>query len=251
MKKQPNEEEIYKRILLEGFTRDGNPSFAELLSLAKHIRQKEGFGERNIVRWLTDFCKKEDEFFNGITSEGLLASVARAAIKNTEWRKINFPIKIVQDEVNAIRKVKSYKHQLLLLSSLVVAKSTGNQRIFSTNSTLIAHIIELSGQPYSIKLFIDELIRVANINKVFESVVNKREFFVLTSGASGDVVIEIKDENDYYSLSEIYQKFIGGELSWCADCFVEIIKSGKRHKYCGDCSKKRIQERERKRVRKR
>jgi len=250
MKKEPNERSSYERVVQSGFVREGDPNFSELLALAKNIRQTKGYGTKNIIKYLTSFCLGEDEFFNPILSANLLNSVARAAIKNTEFRRINFPIRIVQDEIDAIRKVENFKFQNILLATLVIAKSSGNPRVFSDNPNQIYHIIEVSGQSYSNTLFIEELSHMAKLEGVFKYVKNRYQFYALTCGSSGDVVIGLETEDDYYNLSEIYRKFIGGELIWCEDCGVELLKSGRRHRYCDGCSKQRVKVRETNRIRK-
>lgn len=250
MKREPDESKIYDKVIAEGFIRENEPSFSELLALGKYIRQTKGYGEKNIIKWLVEFCKRDNEFFNSVTSSNLLGAVARAVIKNTEFRKINFPIKIFQGEIDLIRKIRNFKYQIILLASLVVAKSSGNPKLFSDKPNQIFHIIDISGETFSNKRFIEELSHIAHTEGIFTFVGKRYQFYALTCDETGGTSIEISNEADYYNLSEVYREFIGGELMWCEECGIENFKINNRHIYCLECSKSRTEKREKSRERK-
>ena len=106
----PNEEALLKDVLENGFSRE-RPLFKELLVLAKQMRQERGYGEKNIVKRLSIIWKEHDEFFNEVLEERRLYSVAKAAIKNPEFRKPQYPLSFSFDELSAIRAVKNFKYQ--------------------------------------------------------------------------------------------------------------------------------------------
>ena len=108
---------------------------------------------------------------------------------------------------------------------------------------VIFHIIDISGEKFSNKGFTEGFFStIAHDNGIFTFVANRHQFYALTSGEGGDVIIELKNEDDYYNLSEIYQSFIGGNLGWCEDCSNEYFRSGRNQKYCDRCSAKRRKE---------
>ena len=133
MKKEPNEENIYNRVVAEGFIREGEPNFSELLALGKYIRQTEGYGEKNIIKWLVEFCKKEDEFFNSVTSASLLESVARAAIKNAEFRKISFPIRIMMNSAGRSGAIPTTQISLPLSRSFCVMVDSSQRTKYASS----------------------------------------------------------------------------------------------------------------------
>ena len=237
MKKIVDEEELYYRILEDGFSRGGHPTYKELLVVAKHIRQDKGYGEKNIVRGLSTFCEDRNPNFNFDLTETLLIKVARAAIKNSEFDKVNLPIYISGDELDKIRKVKIFSYQKILFATIVSAKGIGNQRFFSDDQEDIRHFIEMSGERCSVSEFIRKVSRAAYLANLFEHIKTRSSFYKMIGSPTGDAMITINTMKEYYNAGDVYQSFIGGVLNWCSSCEKEFVKTSNNHQRCENCIK--------------
>lgn len=248
MKKIVDEEELYCEIIENGFSRWGHPTYKELLVVAKRIRQLNGYGEKNIVRELFSFCEDRNPNFNFDLTEVTLGKVARQAIKNSEWDKVNLPIYISEDELEKIRRVKNFSHQKILFSTLVSAKGVGNQMFFSDDNDDIRHFIDISGERCSIAEFHKKISHEAYLKNLFEHIKTSSSFFRIIGSPKGDAVITINTMEQYYNAGDVYYTFIGGVLSWCSSCGEEFSKVSNNHRLCKTCSEKRKKRNIRRRV---
>lgn len=224
----------------KGFGRENHPVFQELLVVAKKIRQDEKYGEKKIVKCLADFCLERNQNFNITLSETSLIDVARAAIKHSEFRRPNFPIHISSDEIDKVKSVKDLKLQMLLLSSFVYAKSSGNPQLFSDTTKDIREIIRMSGERYTVPKFIEELSPVARIAGIFHHIRGRHRFYALMDNSTGDVVMTISNLDELSKLSDKYCIFNGGFPSWCRLCGNEFLRESYMHskKLCENCTNK-------------
>jgi len=250
MKKIVNEEELFEDILADGFSRGGHPVFQELLVVAKHFRQTAGYGEINIVRKLAEFWEKGNEHFNLDLSETTLHKAARDAIKTPEFRKPNFPIYVSNDELKKIRKVKNFSYQKIIFSSLVMAKSSGNPQLFFDDNQTLNLIIEISQEKCALHNFWSKVSRQSYLFNIFEHVLGKHNFYSLIDVPEEDAGVAIGNMVDFYNSGDIYERHIGAVLDWCASCGREFKKNSGNHKRCKKCSKERLLEKTRKRVKK-
>lgn len=240
MKKVIDEEKLYDNIIENGFGRKNHPVFQELLVVAKKMRQTKKYGEKNLVHHLAEFCIERNPHFNFALSETSLISVSRAAMRNPAFRKPSFPIYISSDEMDKVKSVKSLKMQLLLLSALAYAKSSGNAQLFSDTTKDIREIIRISGERYTVPKFIEELSPVACKAEVFCHVNGKHRFYALSDIPSGDVLLTISNLEELDSLSELYRKINGGFPSWCSLCGDMFLRESYMHskKLCENCMAK-------------
>jgi hypothetical protein len=248
LKKIVDEEELYLKILEEGFSRWGHPTYRELLVVAKRIRQIKGFGEKNIVGELIAFCEDRNPNFNFDLEEAVFGKVARQSIKNSEWDKVSLPIHISGDEIEKIRTVKNFSYQKILFSTLVSAKGVGNQMFFSDENEDIRHFIDISGERCSIAEFHKRISHEAYLKNIFEHIKTRSSFFRLIGNPKGDAVITIDTMEKYYNAGDVYYDFIGGVLNWCSSCGEEFPKTSNNHKRCKTCALKKRKGNIRKRV---
>ena len=237
MKKIMDEEELYLKILRDGLSRASHPVFQELLVVAKHIRQNKGYGEKNIIKELASFCSERNPYFNFTLSETTLIKVAKAAIRNPEFRKPRFPIGISLDEIEKIRSVKNFSYQLLLLASLIHAKSSGSSTVFPDTSKDIREIIRLSGERFTVPRFVEELSPIARAAGIFQHINNRHHFYGLMGNPSGDIVLSFGSSGELEDLSAVYRRFIGGIPEWCKLCGEEFLKDNvlNTKKVCPTC----------------
>jgi len=238
LKKITNEETLFLEILEGGFSRGNHPVFQELLVVAKHIRQTKKFGQRNIVKELAKFCKERNPYFNFTLSESLFVKVAKAAIKNPQFKKPKFPIYISTKELDRISTVKNFTYQKLMVSALAVARHSGNSSIFSDTTKEIRFIIASTGERFSVPKFIELLTPTAREIEIFEHVNSKRHFYRLMGDQGGDVAIIINTDDELRNIGEIYRNYRGGVIEWCNLCGEEFIKTRNNMVNCSFCDEK-------------
>ena len=243
MKKITDEETLFLDILEGGFSRGNHPVFQELLVVAKHIRQTKKYGERNIVKELALFCEERNPYFNFTLSESMFIKVAKAAIKNPQFKKPKFPIYISTNELERISTVKNFAYQKMLVSALAVARHSGNSSIFSDTTKEIRFIIASTGERFSVPKFIEQVTPIARQVEIFEHVNGKRHFYRLMGDQGGNVAITITSDDELRNIGEIYRNHRGGVIEWCKMCGSEFIKTRNNMIQCITCSKDSVEKR--------
>ena len=242
MKKVVDEKVLVEKILSDGFSRNNHPTFQELLVLAKYFRKTYGYGEKKIVKALGDFLNKDSEILSS-TPEEYLIRVASISIRDDTYRQPKFPILISEDEINRISDAEDFNYRRVLFSSLVVAKSSGNPRIFSDSDKDIRLIISISGfekdkdnRRFSVKRFVEEVTPLAKELQLFQHINAKRHFYTLMGRHDGDIALRVVNYDEMLRAGEIYTKYIGGVMVYCSRCGEEFIRKRKENTVCDSCS---------------
>lgn len=228
------------KIYTKGFT-NGEFSFSEALLVAKYIRQNFNYGDDRTKTKLIDFCEKHDRFFNYIMVRAVIQKIVKNSLR--ELSSDTEPIFISQSELDAIRKVKNFTGQKLLFAFLVYSKKS--------KGYVYRDILPDIKKSANLKISNNEIGQFAYMfykaGLIRDS--NENWFLKFLDEGKFSPVLKISNFKDLSKLTDIYKKYCGGELGYCADCEAEFIRTGRTHYFCADCSKKKelYRDRERKR----
>jgi len=230
-----NEQADCERLLVSGFENKYDPSYYEILLLAKHYRQS-GLGKKLIKDKILQFCQDMALEFNVVYYIQDIKSATVSAMKNSTFVSFR-DVYIYEDELDKIRQYENFKIQKILFSMLVYAKSFYNKKTFSLSS--LSNILTSSGTRITksnFNSYLHELHEYVDI-KVGR---NLRAYFYLLYSSDRDDLdfsIKITELSDLYRCGEIYLDFVGGkELFWCEDCGVESQRESNRQKKCPKCN---------------
>lgn len=217
-----DEETRAKQIIENGFTnKQFTPHEAQLV--AKHCFLNLEYGEARTRKFLKDFCEKTDKNFNYILNRHKINKIIKNA--QTEWKDNSEAITITKLELERIRKIKNFTVQKIMFAFLVFSKRTYGY-VYDNQLADIKKILNTNLTEYEMKRLLylayqENLIRDSNEN-----------FFVKLNEPDSEVVITISNYKDLYKLGKIYEKYCGGEIIFCKECGVEMIRTGKRDLYC-------------------
>lgn len=221
-----DEEVISERIYRNGFE-DGY-SYWQAKMVAKYLRWTLGYGDAKTKSALVEFCVNHDPHYV-IVRQSKSTSNAVNASKEFFVKKAS-PISITQNELNTIRTIKNFKAQKILLGFLIFCKRDDGY-INRRNWVQVKRIMSVSVTHKEIKNFIriyyqTGIIEIKGGSHLLNFIDNNSESMFV-----------ISNEKALYSMGNIYKNYCGGELVWCKECGEELVKSGKNHGYCDDCSK--------------
>ncbi len=216
MKKVISEKVKLQEILEGGFSTK-NPTLHELIIIAKHFRQNEGFGKNRIVTAVGEFMKSKDSDITLSPYEDLIIKATGIALKNSELQHPNFPILVSSDELSAIEVLGNIKYQRVAFACLVVAKSTGNKSTFSDDKKNLSHILKVSGVRYyksrrfTVKRFIEEFSHLAYLGNIFEHINKRVSFYRIMCSGIGDICIRINSIDELENAGNIYESYIDSQ----------------------------------------
>lgn len=224
-----NEKEEAENIFKNGFTNHEFNGYEAYL-IAKYYRYVLNYKDQKVKSSLVSFCQKEDRLFNYVINRKTILEIVKNS--QSEWKNKTNKIIITKNELENIFKLKNFNYQKILLAFLVFAKrdngyvyrdrwsdikKLSNIRITDREIYLILHKAYLLG-----------LVRDSNQNHFINFIENQED---------GEIVFS--SDRDVFRLSEIYKKYLGGEIGYCSSCGFQFVKKGRGHRYCDDCSEKR------------
>jgi hypothetical protein len=232
-----DEEELAKKVYSDGFTNREYVQYEAYL-VAKHLRWNFGYKDAGVKKELIAFCKDSEQNFNPV----LLRNKINKAVRDskTEWKKFVDPVCITQKELDAIRTVKDFKAQKILLGFLVFAKRDGGY-VYYNRWTDIKRMVGVNATTHQIRYY---TYLYGELTKG-----SKNQFVTFIDAEISKPVIKILNDKELYGLGKEYERVIGGELEYCKKCDREFIRQGKNHNYCDDCSEERRKEKVRDNVR--
>jgi len=236
---QKEAEEIFRN----GFP-DKKLDYQKMYTIAKYFRETFGYGEIRLERELLRFCKEQDKNFNPITEQDTINKWIRAAMRY-KLRKVT-EIIITLSEVNLLKTIENKKERKILFTTLVLAKAlkqkskknTDNFYIWYSDLLDIVHLSKISG------------LKETDVAKVFNTHKNLFTFYSAEKeGIRVNYADPGKDGEPVYSLNDIplsYEMIFG---TFCEKCKKPFLKNGNKQKYCKECAKEIIKEKDRNRKR--
>jgi hypothetical protein len=231
-----------EKILKVGF-KDGVVNGREALMVTKLYRKLYGYGATRLEKAIISFCKEHDPNFNPVVEQDSIAVWIKGAMKFELHDSKN--IKVYHHEMIEIMKIKDLRQRKLLFVILVLSKSMKSSSNTSEKYYLhfsnIAQVITMSG--FKIKegecLAMMRPLVQAGLLHVYAP--ERESIGVKFAVTSGSVALTVPDPSQ---VLESYRAFFGGDVSLCATCGEEIIKTGNKTKYCEVCAKKSKKEKD-------
>jgi hypothetical protein len=233
-----DELEYAENLVKNGFVKDMSRN--DLTILAKYYLCKQ-FDEEDTRGLLIKFCRKHHQGFNEI----IFAKTIDDSIKSAKKTPLRLPIDvfITKSEIEKIRKVKNYRYEKILFVMLYCAKYEKEIKKSYGNK-------EIDNRFYVNKLFSS----ILSMAKVYATVENQDKIkdYLHQEGFFNSTITRWEDDGGFeifYAENDIEGKPIFDVIRspadvdkyyppYCERCGREIEKSGKRQKFCEECSKK-------------
>jgi len=255
-----NEKKDAEKTIEEGFL-DGVLDYRKIYTVAKHLREEYGYGEKRLEEEIIGFCKKYDKNFNPITEGNTIHRWVKSAM-NYGLRKIE-EVEISEKDIEFLKTIKVLRDRKILFITLVFSKSlkqastkkkkkekslSDNYYIHYNNLLDVAYLTEISNLTetglvktyYKYPQYISflhperELIKLEYVDKELEK----------------KIIIDNLDNmiKHYEKLFETPEKH---SIKNCVTCGKELNKSSNRQKMCPECSVEKRKENQKHLMRKR
>lgn len=225
-----NEKEDAEKILKNGFA-DGYTRY-EALVIAKYYRHVLGYGDGRTKTKLIEFCS-QDHNFHFVPKRDAIRRILKDSRK--EFKDTSKTFGISAEEIAAIKTVKNYKFQLVLLAMLSIAKKN-NLSIVRLNEW--KNIRKITSR-YITNKVIRSAITMAYAQGLIREPKDALHELAFIDNSDSVWSIKIHGDKDLFNLSETYKKLNGGEIFYCKTCGTEVEKNSNRHKYCNKCWKEK------------
>lgn len=221
-----------ERIFRNGFSEKEFRSYEAYL-VAKYFRNELQYKNQRVKTSLITFCQNNDKVFNYILNRSTILSIVNNS--KSEWKNKTSPIIITEKEVGAIRKIKSFNGQKILLAFAVFAKRDDGY-VYHDRWSDIKRLTNIRMTNREIYKF---LFNAYSLGLIRDS---NQNHFVNFLDDNSKLAIIFKKETEILRLGEVYKTYLGGEIKYCKSCGNEFIKSGDNHKFCSNCSEDRRKE---------
>lgn len=232
-----SEREDAERILQNGFT-DGYIRY-EALVIAKYYRHVLGYGDARTKSKLIEFCKQGDRNFRSVPKREAIRKILRDSRRL--FRDTSDRINITETEIIAIKNIRNFKYQLVILAMLALAKNNKRNVVWLTEWR---NIRKVTSRYITNRVIKNAITTAYSMGIIGELKADLHGLSIIDNESKP--VISINNDKDFFNLLETYKRINGGELLYCKDCQKETIRNGKRHKYCDDCWNDRRKEIKRK-----
>lgn len=221
-----SEKEDAERVLRNGFT-DGYSRY-EALVIAKYYRHVLGYGDSRTKTKLIEFCSQDHNFYP-IAKREAIRRILKDSRKDFKDTSKTFGITV--EEIEAIKTVKNYKFQLVLLAMLAIAKNNNRSIVWINEWRNIRKITSR----YITNRVIRSAITTAYAQGLIREPKDALHELAFIDNSNALWSIKIHNDKDLFNLSEMYKKLNGGEIFYCKMCGTEVEKNSNRHKYCNTC----------------
>lgn len=246
-----------EEIIKNGFP-NGIINYGKMNLVGKYFRDNFGYGAIRLERELISFCKSQDINFNPITNADMIRRWVKSAMEY-ELRKID-SVMITMSEIKFFESLSNERDRKILFMTLVFAKA------LKMRSTRRKKVVLKTSDNYYINFdnFID-VIRLTKISRLNEATLADTFFNyknIITvyypqkklirldyadKQQMEGIVINLNNPLDQYEA--IFQKRKEVVLvNYCRNCGKAFEKTGSRQLYCPDCSKKRIKDKQKVRM---
>ena len=220
-----SEKEDAEKIINNGFT-DGY-RYREALAVAKYYRHILNCGDGRVKSRLIEFCQT-DKFFYPVRKRKTIQKIVRESRK--PFLDTSNSIIITKKEIESIRSIHNFRFQLILLALLAIAKLKKREEVWLGEWRYVRKIISR----YISNRNIISCITFAYENKLIDEPIRDNHFLTYIE-VSSEPVITLNNDKDLFNLENLYKSLVGGEIIYCKQCDNEIIRNGRRHKYCDNC----------------
>jgi hypothetical protein len=209
-----------------------NKSWGDLFLAARYLRQSKKYGTKRLKDALIEICKKQDENFILASYSKHINEVVLAAMKSKPMENV-ISIDIYKEEIEQIKKIKDFKHQVLLLAMLTIAKfrNTNNKNLYIKNKdwdlAIKSSKFTFTKMDFKNLLCDSRNAELTSYNDKYNSIWLK--YFI----EDGEYAFTV---NDFSNVRQAYTNYLGGEIFYCEVCKKEEIKTGKGQKMCKTCS---------------
>ena len=221
-----DEMDIATTLYHKGFTEGYR--YGEALRVAKYMRHILGYGNARIKTELLKFCEEHDPYFRPVPNRLGISKVISDSRR--DFTSTSSQIVITKSEIEAIQRVKVFKHQRTMLAVLLLVKLKKTDKIWLSNWTQIRKIIN--------KNITNKVISVC-FNLYYEQglvgVSHSAHTLLFIEDSNKDGVITIHNDSDVRNLMLYYETYCGGVIKYCANCGNEIGVHSNSHRYCEEC----------------
>jgi len=229
-----DEENRIKSIIRNGFT-NSKFNYYEIYLLAKYFLWSCNYDKKSTQKSIIDFCQLQDKNFNLINDQNLINNAVDKAFKNDIKKSKN--VFITFNEIKNIEKLKNFKFQKLAFIMLVWAKkssrNSSNLYYFSRDNFSLAMKtarIKMGKREFNDFKF---LMTILDLIEPCKPGFKLRNYDILLYGDDrSKKIIEIGNETN---IVEKYINYYGGEIVYCKNCGIMVIKGSNRQKFCSKC----------------
>jgi hypothetical protein len=210
------------------------PISGDIFLLARFYRN-EGFGEKGIKNNIIDLLENKYPRYNTIINRLLINNAISSAMRYSKMKNFS-KFWITENEIDVIKQYRDIRLQKIIFSIISYCRSE--------NKNVVSHF-----EMRQILKFSETRMSYINFQKQYLSILNKSQFLVYDEYAlkeegcyriglpeiKGEEKISVESYSELHQTGGIWKIFIG-DIDYCKECGMEIIKTSNKHKMCKKCS---------------